>query len=135
MTCRFRCGDACFHEVPNTTANPYVGDVIAGALSRRGVMRAAAVVTAATAVGAVGAAAPAAAAPKHPHPHKPGPERGARGLRFTPVAPNTRDAVTVPEGYGQNVVIRWGEPILRGAPAFDPERQTAEAQAQQFGYI
>ncbi|MCM1971635.1 PhoX family protein [Streptomyces sp. G1] len=131
MTCRFRCGDACFHEVPNTTANPYVGDVIAGALSRRGVMRAAAVVTAAT---AVGAAAPAAAAPKHPHPHKPGPERGARGLRFTPVAPNTRDAVTVPEGYGQNVVIRWGEPILRGAPAFDPERQTAEAQAQQFGY-
>ncbi|WP_261718968.1 PhoX family protein [Streptomyces sp. FZ201] len=134
MTCRFRCGDACFHEVPNTTANPYVGDVIAGALSRRGVMRAAAVVTAATAVGAAGAAAPAAAAPKHPHPHKPGPERGARGLRFTPVAPNTRDAVTVPEGYGQNVVIRWGEPILRGAPAFDPERQTAEAQAQQFGY-
>ncbi|GLW50559.1 hypothetical protein Stsp02_62200 [Streptomyces sp. NBRC 14336] len=135
MTCRFRCGDACFHEVPNTTANPYVGDVIAGALSRRGVMRAAAVVTAAT---AAGVAAPAAAAPqKHPHPHpphKPGPERGARGLRFTPVAPNTRDAVTVPQGYGQNVVIRWGEPILRGAPAFNPEKQTAKAQAQQFGY-
>ncbi|MGW2941374.1 PhoX family protein, partial [Streptomyces sp. NPDC001226] len=58
----------------------------------------------------------------------------ARGLRFAPVAPNTADAVTVPDGYRQNVVIRWGEPILRGAPAFDPENQTAAAQAGQFGY-
>ncbi|MGW0912965.1 PhoX family protein [Streptomyces sp. NPDC002784] len=135
MTCRFRCGDACFHEVPNTTANPYVGDVIAGALSRRSVMRAAAVVTAAAAAGtaATVAAAPAAeAAPAGTG--KPGTAKGARGLRFTAVAPNTADAVTVPEGYGQNVVIRWGEPILRGAPAFDPEKQTARAQAQQFGY-
>ncbi|MEU9786515.1 PhoX family protein, partial [Streptomyces phaeochromogenes] len=60
--------------------------------------------------------------------------KAARGLRFTPVAPNTADAVTVPVGYGQNVVIRWGEPILRGAPAFDPDKQTTKAQAGQFGY-
>ncbi|WP_328872671.1 PhoX family protein [Streptomyces sp. NBC_00287] len=132
MTCRFRCGDACFHEVPNTTANPYVGDVIAGALSRRSVMRAAAVVTAAAAAGTAAAAAPVAAAPATTG--RPTTNQGARGLRFTAVAPNTADAVTVPEGYGQNVVIRWGEPILRGAPAFDPEKQTAKAQAQQFGY-
>ncbi|MGW3866022.1 PhoX family protein, partial [Streptomyces sp. NPDC005047] len=137
MTCRFRCGDACFHEVPNTSSNEYVGDVIAGALSRRSMMRAAAVVTVAAAgAGAVGVAgAPSAqAAPVagrgHGHP-KP---QGARGLRFTPVAPNKDDKVTVPEGYRQDVVIRWGEPILRGAPAFDPEKQTAKAQAGQFGY-
>ncbi|MBH5134452.1 PhoX family protein [Streptomyces sp. NPDC030592] len=139
MTCRFRCGDACFHEVPNTSDNEYVGDVIAGALSRRSMMRAAAVVTvAATGAGAVGVAgapsaqaAPAAAGKGH---GKPSRDRGARGLRFTPVAPNTDDAVTVPEGYRQDVVIRWGEPILRGAPAFDPEKQSAKAQAGQFGY-
>ncbi|MFE1338654.1 PhoX family protein [Streptomyces sp. NPDC058733] len=132
MTCRFRCGDACFHEVPNTSANEYVGDVIAGALSRRTALRAAAVVTVAAAAGGVtaGAAQPAAAAPHPSAPHG----RAARGLRFSPVAPNTADQVTVPEGYRQNVVIRWGEPILRGAPAFDPERQTAAAQAGQFGY-
>ncbi|MDU0255068.1 PhoX family protein [Streptomyces sp. PU10] len=139
MTCRFRCGDACFHEVPNTSDNEYVGDVIAGALSRRSMMRAAAVVTVAAAgAGAVGVAgapsaqaAPAAAGKWH---GKPSRDRGARGLRFTPVAPNTDDAVTVPEGYRQDVVIRWGEPILRGAPAFDPEKQSAKAQAGQFGY-
>lgn len=139
MTCRFRCGDACFHEVPNTSDNAYVGDVIAGAIGRRAMMRAAAVVTVAAAAGTavVGGARPAAAVPAGKpagtHPGKPS-AKGARGLRYDAVAPNTADAVTVPDGYGQNVVIRWGEPILRGAPAFDPENQTAAAQAGQFGY-
>jgi len=133
MTCRFRCGDACFHEVPNTSDNTYVGDVIAGALSRRSMMRAAAVVTVASATAGtvLGAGAQqAAAATETAY----GSDNGARGLRFAPVAPNTTDAVVVPDGYDQNVVIRWGEPILRGAPAFDSENQTAEAQAGQFGY-
>ncbi|MFJ8021897.1 PhoX family protein [Streptomyces sp. NPDC096311] len=141
LTCRFRCGDACFHEVPNTSDNAYVGDVIAGAIGRRSMMRAAAVVTVATATGAavVGTGAQDAqaaqgveggAAARTGHTA----DKAARGLRFSPVPPNTADAVTVPGGYGQNVVIRWGEPILRGAPAFDPEHQTAKAQAGQFGY-
>ncbi|MFI1566926.1 PhoX family protein [Streptomyces sp. NPDC020490] len=144
LTCRFRCGDACFHEVPNTSSNEYVGDVIAGAIGRRSMMRAAAVVTVAAAAGtaglaaarpaqaaeAAGAGAGAAGATSHPRPAS----KAARGLRFDPVAPNTVDAVVTPDGYGQNVVIRWGEPILRGAPAFDPDNQTAAAQAGQFGY-
>ncbi|MGW3014477.1 PhoX family protein [Streptomyces longwoodensis] len=139
MTCRFRCGDACFHEVPNTSDNAYVGDVISGALSRRSMMRAAAVVTVATAAagtvaGTVGAPAAAAAPTAGKGGWPAGKGGGARGLRFGAVAPNTVDAVVVPDGYRQNVVIRWGEPILRGAPAFDPEHQTAAAQAGQFGY-
>ena len=40
---------------------------------------------------------------------------GARGLKFTPVPPNTADAVTVPDGYAHNVVIRWGDPLFKGA--------------------
>ncbi|WP_327316491.1 PhoX family protein [Streptomyces sp. NBC_01235] len=140
MTCRFRCGDACFHEVPNTSDNAYVGDVVAGALGRRAMMRAAAVVTVAAAAGTAGVAGalPAAATDAQTTTSKNASGkpagRSARGLRFSTVAPNTADAVTVPEGYRQNVVIRWGEPILRGAPAFDPEKQTAAAQAGQFGY-
>ncbi|MFJ3226144.1 PhoX family protein [Streptomyces sp. NPDC086783] len=136
LTCRFRCGDACFQEVPNTSGNAYVGDVIAGALSRRSVMRAAAVVTVATAAGTAlaGPGAPRAAAAASAAPAAKDKGRAARGLRFEAVAPNTTDAVVIPDGYRQNVVIRWGEPILRGAPAFDPEHQSAAAQAGQFGY-
>ncbi|MFE2595551.1 PhoX family protein [Streptomyces sp. NPDC059396] len=139
LTCRYRCGDACFHEVPNTSDNEYAGDIIAGALSRRSMVRAAAVVTVAAAAGtAVVVAGPDNVASATPlggkgHGNTPTPD-GARGLRFTPVAPNVADQVTVPSGYSQNVVIRWGDPILRGAPAFDPDRQTAKAQAGQFGY-
>nr|WP_237531292.1 PhoX family phosphatase [Streptomyces sp. SID3212] len=143
LTCKYRCGDACFHEVPNKTDNEYLGDVIAGALSRRSLVRAAGIVTVAAATGtalAVGTgdtpASAAAATGGHGHGdsgHGNTPD-GARGLRFTPVAPNLADQVTVPAGYSQHVVIRWGEPILRGAPAFDPDKQTAKAQAGQFGY-
>lgn len=142
LTCRYRCGDACFHEVPNTSGNEYAGDVIAATLSRRSMMRTAAVVTVATAAGgavmaqnapsAQAAALPAAGDARHGG--SGGGADGARGLRFSPVEPNTADKVTVPAGYTQNVVIRWGEPILRGAPAFDADRQTAKAQAGQFGY-
>ncbi|WP_327354734.1 PhoX family protein [Streptomyces sp. NBC_01304] len=135
LTCRYRCGDACFHEVPNTSDNEYVGDVIASAVSRRTMMRAAAVVTVAAAAGTGivlgqdGNAVAAGDTTKADQARK-----AARGLRFQAVAPNTADQVTIPEGYGQNVVIRWGEPILPGTPDFDPENQTAKAQAGQFGY-
>ncbi|MEU6373686.1 PhoX family protein [Streptomyces sp. NPDC046909] len=141
LTCLYRCGNACFHEVPNTSGNEYVGDVIASAVSRRTLVQAAAVVTVAAAAGTgVVAGAPQAHAASDATAdatsasYKPGTGKAARGLRFTPVAPNTADQVTVPDGYAQNVVVRWGEPILRGAPAFDPEKQTAAAQAGQFGY-
>ncbi|MFJ2646157.1 PhoX family protein [Streptomyces sp. NPDC087420] len=143
LTCRYRCGDACFHEVPNKSDNEYLGDVIAGALSRRSLVRAAGLVTVAAATGtalAVGtgdtpaSAAAATGGKGHGNTGHGNSPDGARGLRFTPVAPNLADQVTVPAGYSQHVVIRWGEPILRGAPAFDPDKQTARAQAGQFGY-
>ncbi|MFE4537887.1 PhoX family protein [Streptomyces scopuliridis] len=143
LTCRYRCGDACFHEVPNKSDNEYVGDIIAGAMSRRSMMRAAAVVTVVTAAGSAlafgpgGSSASAALAAGEGNGNAGGAggkADGARGLRFTPVAPNTADQVTIPSGYAQNVVIRWGDPILRGAPAFDPDKQTAKAQAGQWGY-
>lgn len=140
LTCRYRCGDACFHEVPNTSDNEYVGDVIASAMSRRSMMRAAAVVTVAAAAGTAtvigqGGGSQAAAATVGGAAERHGNTgRAARGLRFSPVAPNKDDQVTVPDGYSQNVVIRWGEPILHGAPAFDADKQSAKAQAGQFGY-
>ncbi|MWA14586.1 DUF839 domain-containing protein [Streptomyces sp. BA2] len=127
LTCRYRCGEACAHEAPNRSLNPYFGDVVQRVLSRRGVLKAASVVTLAAGVGA--AATAPAAANGHPSGGRP-----PRGLDFEPVAPNTADAVTIPPGYAQQVVIRWGDPVLAGAPRFDARKQNAKAQAKQFGY-
>jgi secreted PhoX family phosphatase len=131
LTCRYRCGSACSHPAPNPTDNAYLGDIVTAAVSRRSVLRAVAVIGLAGAAAACTgseAATPAAA------PAAPAPPAGTPGLQFTPVAPNTADAVTVPEGYTQQMVIRWGEPILPGAPAFDPAGQSVAAQSGQFGY-
>ncbi|WP_020669153.1 PhoX family protein [Amycolatopsis nigrescens] len=124
LTCKYKCGDACAHEPPNPSGNRYFADVVTEVLSRRGVLRAGAVVAIAGATlgGGVAAAQPT-------RPGKPAP-----GTDFTPVTPNTLDAVVVPEGYRQAIVIRWGDPLFPDAPEFDFANQTAEAQAKQFGF-
>lgn len=44
------------------------------------------------------------------------------------------DDVVVPTGFSWQVLLRWGDPVLPGAPAFDVYRQTAAWQALQYGY-
>jgi secreted PhoX family phosphatase len=39
----------------------------------------------------------------------------------------------VPESYSAEVLIRWGDPVLKGAPPFVAEGRPASAQAAQFG--
>ncbi|WP_280506294.1 PhoX family protein [Nocardia farcinica] len=127
-TCEYKCANACFHEVPNTSANPYFGDIVSS-LNRRGLLKAGA-----AAVLAVGAGSALAACGGDDSVAAGAGEGAIPGTDFPPVAPNTEDAVVVPEGYEQAVVIRWGDPVLPDAPGFDFDRQTAEAQSGQFGY-
>ncbi|WP_121253304.1 PhoX family protein [Nocardioides ferulae] len=136
MTCQFRCGNACDQPIPNTSRNEHVQDVVAKALERRTVLRGAAIGSGALIAGslafqATGAAA-ATSTPAAPV------TRGRAGdlgrTSFTPVAPNRRDAVVVPSGWRSDVVIAWGDPVVKGAPAFDVRNQTPEAAAGQFGY-
>jgi hypothetical protein len=74
--------------------------------------------------------------------------RSADGQTDTPtprprIAPSKADTVIVPDGYRSNVLVRWGDPLLRDAPAFDPRSvasgsllapEAPAAQATQFGY-
>ncbi|NLU63603.1 PhoX family phosphatase [Rhodococcus sp. HNM0563] len=137
ITCKYKCGDACSHNVPNTSGGAYFGDLVRHAVSRRGVLRGGAM--AVLAVGAGGAlvacsddsaAAPAEGGAQGAADLGPSPA----GTDFVAVAPNTDDAVTVPEGYEQEVVIRWGDKVLPDAPDFDIDNQTAVAQEKQFGF-
>ncbi|MGW0802692.1 PhoX family protein [Nonomuraea sp. NPDC002799] len=132
LTCQFRCGNACAHDVANTTGNAYFGDVVKEALSRRGVLRAGALGAIVAGAGLAGAAPaladePAATAAK-------GWNGDGGDLRFTPVPPNRDDALRIPDGYASSVVVRWGDPVTPDAPAFDFEAQSADAQNKQFGY-
>ncbi|MFC6018674.1 PhoX family protein [Plantactinospora solaniradicis] len=150
MTCIYRCGNACSHPVPNESDNPYFGDVVNAEVTRRGVVRAGAV--GALVLGFGGAAAgalvgsPALAAPAGPAggsgpvvpevdsftPARHGAGNGA--LTFKPIPPNKLDTLVVPNGYDHSVVMRWGDPVLAGAPELDVDRQSAARQSQQFGY-
>jgi len=133
VTCRYKCGDACAQPAPNTSRGEYFGDIVRTAFSRRGLLRGGAMTVLAIGAGGVltacgdesGATAAANAADSGTAPD---------GTRFTAVQPNTDDAVRVPEGYEQEVVIRWGDPVLPDAPGFDIGGQTAAAQEKQFGF-
>lgn len=92
-------------------------------LSRRGVLRASLLVGSAAFL--PGIAAPAARA------MSPAPIAPPDG--FVPVPPDTGDRVTVPDGFEYDVILRWGDPVLSGAPPFDYRAQNEHAQAGQFG--
>lgn len=107
----------------NPTANATIGDVIAMRFGRRDLV-----------MGLLGASAITAT---------PGPAALAAGVETGGATPsfNFREVSSAPspeqavaEGYDADVLIRWGDPVLPNAPAFDPTAQTGAAQARQFGY-
>jgi secreted PhoX family phosphatase len=110
----------------NASSNPTMGDVIAERFSRRELMKGVlgvAAITAATGTVALDRAlaqAPAAAA--------------ASRFRFEELEAKVEQSHAVAPGYDADVLIRWGDAVVPGAPAFDPAGQTADAQRKQFGY-
>lgn len=130
--CRWKCGNACDRPALNPTAGEPFERVLRRFLSRRAFLR-----------GAAAAATALALRPTHTGAlgHRP-PQVGSAagrqipqsGLTFEPVPLHTDDRVLVPPGYRVQPLIRWGDPVLSGAPPFDPLQQTPEAQRLQFGY-
>ncbi|NWG23048.1 MAG: PhoX family phosphatase [Pseudorhodoplanes sp.] len=107
----------------NDTPNPTLGDIIAARLQRRDVLKGAlgvAAIAAGLAPLAIAAAGSARA--------------NATRFAFSEVEAGVDPRHHVAEGYDADVLIRWGDPVLPGAPAFDPQHQSAAAQKLQFGY-
>ncbi|CAM2949641.1 hypothetical protein DFJ75_0088 [Williamsia muralis] len=136
VTCHYKCGDACWHEPPNTSDNEYFRDIARNAVSRRSVLRgSAAAVVAVGATSALAACGDDSKSTAQPSSAVEVTGTGdGNGMNFVPVAPNTEDALVIPDGYEQAVVIMWGDPVVPGAPAFDFDNQTPEAQEKQFGF-
>jgi secreted PhoX family phosphatase len=107
----------------NPSANPTLGDVIGARFNRRDILKGA---LGATAIVATVSPLALIAADKA--------RAASSAFSFPEVAADVDDTHHVADGYDAQVLIRWGDPVLPGAPAFDVASQTAEAQAQQFGY-
>ncbi len=108
----------------NPTGNPTIGDVIAARFHRRDLLKGAlgvAAIAATVSPLAIAAAGRAQA------------QNGTR-YRFEEVAAGVDETHHVAEGYDADVLIRWGDPVLPGASAFDPMTQTAAGQKLRFGY-
>lgn len=103
----------------NATANPTMGDIIQACFSRRsllkGVLGVAAINT--TIGGLALSASPRAMAQ-------------TAGFGFKELVAPIDDKHHVAEGYKSDILIRWGDPVLPDAPAFDIKAQTAEAQSK-----
>ncbi|MFZ2175321.1 MAG: PhoX family phosphatase [Rhodococcus sp. (in: high G+C Gram-positive bacteria)] len=136
VTCRYKCGNACSHQVPNTSQGEYFQDIARVALSRRGMLRGAGMTVLAVGAGSALVACSDDADSGSGTTTNGSSSGGAApaGTDFAAVAPNTEDTVVIPEGYEQAVVIAWGDRVLPDAPVFDFDNQTARAQAMQFGY-
>jgi secreted PhoX family phosphatase len=109
----------------NPTENPTMGDMIAARFNRRDLLRGAMAVTAISAT--IGTKALAA----NEQPSRTG---RAPSFDFKEIEAGVDGTHHVAEGYDAQILLRWGDPILPGAPEFDPMNQSAEKQARQFGY-
>ncbi|HSE09491.1 MAG TPA: PhoX family phosphatase [Nocardioidaceae bacterium] len=127
MTCQYRCGNACDHPEPNPTDNQTMRELVESTIARRSLLKAGALTAGGLVVGSLAGGTPAAAA-------APSGSGSSGSLTFSPVPPNVRDAVTVPQGFDQRVVMSWGDPVLPEAPTFDVRAQSPETAASQFGY-
>ncbi len=111
----------------NASANRTMGEVISARYDRRDVLRGGLAVTAIAATLSPLALICAEQAKAQPASATP-------SFTFDEVAAGTDDKHYVAEGYDADILIRWGDPVLPGAPPFDPLAQSAQAQARQFGY-
>jgi hypothetical protein len=127
FSCRSEAYEASEDNPVNVSVAPAFGDIVNARFSRRAVLGGAMGMTAMASL----AASPLALLV---------PRREARAadtpspFRFTEIQHGIDETHHVAPGYHADILIRWGDPVEKGAPAFDPYQQSAAAQSKQFGY-
>lgn len=108
----------------NASDNRTMGEIIAARFSRRGFLKGSLAISAIAATVSPLALISADEA------------RAAEGSAFTfdELEAGIDDKHHVAPGYDADVLLRWGDPLFADSPDFDPTKQSAEAQAKQFGY-
>ncbi|MER9655227.1 PhoX family phosphatase [Mesorhizobium sp. M0152] len=108
----------------NPTDNRTMGEIIAARFSRRGFLKGSLAVSAIAATVSPLALVSA------------GKARAAEGSAFSfdELEAGIDDKHHVAPGYDADVLLRWGDPLFADSPEFDPTKQSAQAQARQFGY-
>jgi len=120
-----RAADLVVHEdCSNPSTEPTIGDVILARFSRREALRGLTAVAALATLSPTGEPFFAVA--------QAGDATSAPGFESVPHGNTESHAVAA--GYDAQTLIRWGDPLEAGAPAFDPLQQTAAKQAKQWGY-
>ncbi|WP_119393287.1 PhoX family protein [Salinibius halmophilus] len=100
-------------------------NVLARAVSRRSFIKAGTAVGATFYLGGVSSAVSAATRTEQPPSY-------TTLMGFNNIATSTADTITLPEGYSYELLVQWGDPILKDAPAFSVAN-TAADQLGQFG--
>ncbi|MEL6374048.1 MAG: PhoX family phosphatase [Pseudomonadota bacterium] len=131
---RAAAAEASEDQPTNTSANPTMGEVVANRFSRRDIGRGALAVTAIGALASLpGSTPPAGAQDGTTGPAASATQASSRFV-FEEVKAGSDADHHVADGYDADVLIRWGDPVLPNAPAFEPSKPDAQAQARQFGY-
>ncbi|MCB9958158.1 MAG: PhoX family phosphatase [Rhodospirillaceae bacterium] len=123
FSCKAEAHEASEDVGRNRSQAPTIGDVIAGRFGRRDFLRGSLTAT-------------AVAATFGPSLLRAGDAAAQTASRyvFDEIEHGVDETHHVAPGYSANILIRWGDPVVPGAPEFDPLHQTAAAQEMQFGY-
>ena len=113
----------------NDSTNASMGDIIAVRLARRDLMKGLLAVSAM----AITVSPLALLATERASAQSAGAET-TPSFNFKELAAGVDDKHYVADGYDADILIRWGDPVLEGAPPFDPAKLTKDGQARQFGY-
>jgi len=118
-------------EMPtNPTESKALVELIEARYSRRGILSAALAGAAGLAIpglGLGGKSAQAAASTVTP-------DSSPSTLSFYELSNVVTKSHRVSPGYQADVLVRWGDPVLPGAPEFDPHNIQPHDQLRQFGY-